>query len=96
MMILVIYDISVKSEDGPKRLRRISKLCLVFGQRVQYSVFEIEVDAAQWMKLKNDLMNVMNEQEDSLRFYYLGNNWERKVEHVGAKKPLDLNDLLLM
>lgn len=96
MMILVTYDVSVKSEDGPKRLRRISKLCLVFGQRVQYSVFEIEVDAAQWTQLKNDLMNVMDEQEDSLRFYYLGNNWERKVEHVGAKKPLDLNGLLLM
>lgn len=96
MLILVTYDVSVKSEDGPKRLRRISKLCLIFGQRVQYSVFEIEVNAAQWTQLKNDLMNVMDEQEDSLRFYYLGNNWERKVEHIGAKKPLDLNGLLLM
>lgn len=96
MMILVTYDVSVKSENGPKRLRKIAKLCQVFGQRVQYSVFEIEVDMSQWTKLKNDLTQTMDEEEDSLRFYYLGNNWERRVEHLGAKKPLDLNGLLLM
>jgi CRISPR-associated protein Cas2 len=96
MMILVTYDVSFKSEGGPKRLRRISRLCQVFGQRVQYSVFEIEVDMAQWTQLKNDLLKVMDENEDSLRIYYLGNNWERRVEHIGAKKPLDLNGLLLM
>lgn len=96
MMILVTYDVSFKSERGPKRLRRIAKLCQMFGQRVQYSVFEIEVDMAQWTRLKNDLIKVMDEDEDSLRIYYLGNNWKRRVEHIGAKKTLDLNGLLLL
>ena len=68
MMILVTNDVSFKSETGPKRLRRIAKLCLIYGQRVQYSVFEIEVDMAQWTKLKNDLISVMDEELDSLRF----------------------------
>lgn len=96
MMILVTYDVSFKTPTGPKRLRRIAKLCQVYGQRVQYSVFEIEVDMAQWTELKNALIKNMDEDEDSLRFYYLGNNWERRVEHIGAKKTLDLNGLLLM
>ena len=96
MMILVTYDVSFKNETGPKRLRRMAKLCQMFGQRVQYSVFEIEVDMAQWTRLKNDLIKVMDETEDSLRIYYLGNNWKRRVEHIGAKKALDLNGLLLV
>ncbi|KJV06848.1 CRISPR-associated endonuclease Cas2 [Methylocucumis oryzae] len=96
MLILVTYDVSFKSETGPKRLRRIAKQCQVYGQRVQYSVFEIEVDMAQWTRLKDALIKIIDETEDSLRFYYLGNNWERRVEHIGAKKPLDLNGLLLM
>ncbi|MGZ8164611.1 MAG: CRISPR-associated endonuclease Cas2 [Methylobacter sp.] len=96
MLILVTYDVSFKTETGPKRLRKIAKLCQVFGQRVQYSVFEVEVDRAQWTLLKNDLIKAMDEEEDSLRFYYLGNNWKRRVEHIGAKKVLDLNGLLLV
>lgn len=96
MMILVTYDVSFKDENGPKRLRRMARLCQVFGQRVQYSVFEIEVDMAQWTRLKSQLLDVMDQDQDSLRIYYLGNNWERKVEHIGAKKALDLNGLLLM
>jgi CRISPR-associated protein Cas2 len=96
MMILVTYDVSFKDDTGPKRLRRLARLCQVFGQRVQYSVFEIEVDMAQWTQLKSQLLSVMNQDEDSLRIYYLGKNWERKVEHIGAKKNLDLNGLLLM
>ena len=96
MMILVTYDVSFKSDTGPKRLRRIAKLCLNYGQRVQNSVFEIEVDMAQWTKLKNELIDVIDEEFDSLRFYYLGNNWERRVEHIGAKTVLDLNGLILL
>jgi CRISPR-associated protein Cas2 len=96
MMILVTYDVSFKSEGGPRRLRRIAKLCLIYGQRVQYSVFEIEVDMAQWTQLKNELIAVMDEALDSLRFYYLGDNWERRIEHIGAKAVLDLNGLLLL
>ena len=96
MMILVTYDVSFKSEGGPRRLRKIAKLCLIYGQRVQYSVFEIEVDMTQWTQLKNDLIAVMDEALDSLRFYYLGDNWERRIEHIGAKAVLDLNGLLLL
>ena len=96
MMILVTYDVSFKSEGGPRRLRRIATLCLIYGQRVQYSVFEIEVDMAQWTQLKNDLITVMDEALDSLRFYYLGDNWQRRIEHIGAKAVLDLNGLLLL
>jgi len=96
MMILVTYDVSFKNASGPKRLRRMAKLCLNYGQRVQYSVFEIDVDMAQWTILKNDLINVMDDELDSLRFYYLGNNWAHRVEHIGAKALLDLNGLLLL
>jgi CRISPR-associated protein Cas2 len=96
MMILVTYDVSFNDESGPKRLRKIAKQCLVYGQRVQYSVFEIEVDMAQWTLLKAALIKIIDENVDSLRFYYLGNNWERKVEHIGANKSLDLNGLLLI
>ena len=97
MMILLTYDVNFKNDaGGATRLRKISKLCQVYGQRVQYSVFEIEVDMAQWTKLKNALCAVMDESVDSLRFYYLGSNWERRVEHIGAKAVLDLNGLLLL
>lgn len=96
MMILVTYDVSFKNDDGPRRLRKMARLCQVYGQRAQYSVFEIEVDMAQWTVLKDQLIRVMDPEEDSLRFYYLGNNWERRVEHMGAKKIMNLNGLLLL
>lgn len=96
MMILVTYDVSLKDLEGPKRLRKIARLCLRYGQRVQYSVFEIEIDMAQWTILKDRLTDVMDESVDSLRFYYLGNNWERRVEHIGAKAVLDLNGPLIL
>jgi CRISPR-associated protein Cas2 len=95
-MILVTYDVSFKNETGPKRLRKIARLCKIYGQRVQYSVFEIEVDIAQWTLLKSNLIDVIDESVDSLRFYHLGSNWERRVEHIGAKSVLDLNGLLLV
>ena len=96
MMVLVTYDVSLKDSDtGAKRLRRIAKLCRDYGQRVQYSVFEIEVDPAQWVCLKSRLLSVMDESIDSLRFYYLGSSWERKVEHIGAKPAVNLNGLLI-
>lgn len=95
MMVLVTYDVGVKSDTGPKRLRRLAKLCQDYGQRVQFSVFEVEVDTAQWVQLRDDLLEVMDPEQDSLRFYFLGNNWERRVEHVGAKRALDLNGPIL-
>lgn len=97
MMILVTYDVDFTTDlaAGAKRLRRLAKLCLDFGQRVQYSVFEIEVDPAQWTFLKNKLTQVMNQETDSIRLYYMGSNWSHKVEHIGAKKTLNLNGPLI-
>ena len=96
MMVLVSYDVSTTSASGQKRLRRIAKACRDYGQRVQYSVFEIEVDFAQWTFLKNKLCDLIEPEQDSLRFYYLGKNWQTKVEHVGAKAVLDLNGPLIL
>ena len=94
-MVLVTYDISTEDAGGAKRLRQIAKNCLNYGQRVQYSVFEIEVNPAQWTTLKATLEKVIDPKTDSLRYYYLGKNWQRRVEHIGAKPVLDLNDMLL-
>jgi len=91
MMVLVSYDVSTHDSGAARRLRRLAKRCRDFGQRVQYSVFEIEVDSAQWVKLKAELCAIADVETDSLRFYYLGKNWQTKVEHVGAKPVLDLN-----
>lgn len=96
MMILVSYDVSTSSASGERRLRRLAKACRDYGQRVQYSVFEIEVDYAQWTFLKNRLCELIDPEQDSLRFYYLGRNWQNKVEHVGAKPGLDLNGPLIL
>ncbi|MGC8545553.1 MAG: CRISPR-associated endonuclease Cas2 [Athalassotoga sp.] len=85
MMILVSYDVA-EDEGGKKRLRHIAKICENYGQRVQYSVFECLVDPAQWEKLKQELIDKMNPDYDSLRFYFLGANWQNRVEHIGAKK----------
>lgn len=95
MMILVTYDVSTQDETSSRRLRHVARQCQNYGQRVQYSVFEIEVDPAQWTMLKAKLEDIINPETDSLRYYYLGKNWQRKVEHIGAKPVLDLNDVLL-
>jgi CRISPR-associated protein Cas2 len=89
MFVLVSYDVSTEDKEGQSRLRRISKICQNFGQRVQYSVFECIVDPAQWTRLRNMLVDVMDGDKDSLRFYFLGSNWRNRVEHVGAKRTLD-------
>lgn len=94
-MVLITYDISTEDAGGAKRLRQIAKNCLNYGQRVQYSVFEIEVNPAQWTTLKATLEKVIDPKTDSLRYYYLGKNWQRRVEHIGAKPVLDLNEMLL-
>ncbi len=94
MMVLVSYDVSTEG-DGARRLRRVARACLDYGQRVQYSVFEIEVEPAQWTVLKNRLCGLIDHERDSLRFYFLGKNWQRRVEHVGAKPVPDLNGPLI-
>lgn len=96
MMVLVSYDVSTISDGGTRRLRRVAKACRNYGQRVQFSVFEIEVDGAQWAFLKQELCGLIDPETDSLRFYYLGNEWQRKVEHVGAKPVLNLNGPLVL
>ena len=89
MLVLITYDVHTESEGGQRRLRRIAKLCQDYGQRVQYSVFECLIDPAQWASLKQRLIEEMDEEQDSLRFYFLGANWKRRVEHIGAKPAYD-------
>ncbi|AUT44733.1 CRISPR-associated endonuclease Cas2 [Achromobacter sp. AONIH1] len=91
MMVLVSYDVSNTDTGGARRLRRLARACLDYGQRVQLSVFEIEVDTAQWVALKARLEETIDPAQDSLRFYYLGRQWRNRVEHVGTKPVLDLD-----
>lgn len=96
MMVLVSYDVSTREPGGDRRLRRVAKACRDYGQRVQYSVFEIQVDPAQWAVLKQRLLDLIDPEQDSLRFYFLGKNWQSRIEHVGAKAVLDLNSPLIL
>lgn len=96
MLVLVTYDVNTTEDGGRKRLRQVARACKDFGQRVQFSVFEIEVDPAQWTKLKAHLELIIRPELDSLRYYYLGSNWARKVEHVGTKPAADLNGPLII
>jgi len=89
MMVVVSYDVANLDSGGARRLRRVAKTCQNYGQRVQYSVFECIVDPAQWTLLRKKLMDEINPEEDSLRFYFMGSNWRRRVEHIGAKKSID-------
>lgn len=89
MYVLVTYDVSTADSVGRKRLRHVAKTCLDYGQRVQNSVFELKVDPAQWAECKQRLVSLIEPKEDSLRFYYLGRNWRRRVEHCGAKPSID-------
>ncbi|MCZ0735977.1 CRISPR-associated endonuclease Cas2 [Phreatobacter sp. AB_2022a] len=96
MMVLVTYDVRTNEPGGARRLRRVARACRDYGQRVQYSVFEIEVDPAQWTKLKARLEGLIDPARDSLRYYMLGANWQRRIEHVGAKPATDLNGPLIV
>ncbi|WP_420962480.1 CRISPR-associated endonuclease Cas2 [Brucella sp. IR073] len=96
MLVLVTYDVNTTEPNGAKRLRAVAKACRDYGQRVQFSVFEIEVDPAQWIKLKARLEGIIKPEFDSLRYYYLGSNWQRKVEHFGAKPAADLSGTLIV
>ena len=97
MMVLITYDVSFQDEDGQRRLRRMAKICLDYGVRVQYSVFECDVTPAQWVNFRAQLLDLYNPEIDSLRFYKLGKNWQKRVEHHGAKASLDIfNDTLIV
>lgn len=95
MLMLITYDVSTIDPAGRSRLRRVAKACLDYGQRVQNSVFECEVDPAQWAALRGRLVSEIKVEEDSLRFYRLGADGKRRVEHIGAKPATDLGGLLL-
>ncbi len=96
MMVLITYDVKTEDAAGRKRLRRIAKQCVNYGQRVQNSVFECLLDAAQCRALQAKLVEIMDQKQDSLRFYYLGNNYKTKIEHFGAKMTYDPEDVLMM
>lgn len=95
MLVLVTYDVSTVTPAGRKRLSRIAKACLDYGQRVQQSVFECELDPTQWVELEHRLLDIAKLEEDSLRFYFLGANWQRRVVHHGAKPAIDLGGPLI-
>lgn len=95
MLMLVTYDVNTSDSAGRRRLRRVAKVCKDYGQRVQLSVFECQVDPAQWTALRAELVSEIDERVDSLRFYRLGANWRPRVEHVGAKPALDLDGPLV-
>ena len=96
MLVLVSYDVMTTSPGGQRRLRRVAKTCLDFGQRVQCSVFECTVDPAQWVVLRQKLIKEIDQDKDSLRFYFLGANGKRKIEHIGAKIIADLEEPLVI
>lgn len=95
-MVLVSYDVSTKDEKGPRRLRKVAEACEDFGQRVQNSVFECKVDPMQWTRLKHRLLDLIEPKTDSLRFYFLGSNYRKRIEHHGAKEVTDLDGTLVV
>lgn len=96
MMVLVSYDVATSDPGGPRRLRKVAKICTNHGQRVQFSVFECLVDPAQWVAMRQQLVKTIDESQDSLRFYFLGAHWKNRVEHVGAKKTIDQEGPLIL
>lgn len=96
MMVLITYDVNTETVEGKKRLRKISKACVNCAQRVQNSVFEADIDYGEFLKLKSKLLDIIDNNTDSLRFYYLGNNWKRRVEHYGAKETYDPEGVLII
>ena len=96
MLVLITYDVNTEDAAGRKRLRMIAKQCVNYGQRVQNSVFECLLDAGQCRSLQAKLVSIMDPKQDSLRFYYLGNKYEKKVEHFGSKKTYNPEDTLMV
>ena len=96
MMVLISYDVSTIDSAGRTRLRKVAKECQNHAQRVQNSVFEANLDYSTFLKLKDRLLKLIDQEQDSLRFYYLGNNWERRVEHIGAKKTYNPEGVIII
>lgn len=96
MLIVVAYDVNTETEAGKRRLRQVAKLCENHGQRVQFSLFECLVDNALWVQLRAKLVAAIQPETDSLRFYFLGTEWQRRVEHVGSKASYDPQGPLIL
>ena len=96
MMILVSYDVSTTDKAGKTRLRKIAKECVNYGQRVQKSVFEIDVDYGTFLKVKDRLLKIIDDSSDSLRIYYLGNKWQNKIEHFGVKETYNPEGVIII
>lgn len=96
MLVLITYDVDTTTLEGQRRLRRVAKVCMSYGQRVQNSVFECVVDFTQFTQLKINLKNIISEGQDSVRFYHLGKNYESKVETIGIKQGLNLQEELIL
>ena len=96
MLVVITYDVNTETPAGQKRLRKVAKQCQNYGQRVQNSVFECLIDAAQLQQLKYRLTEIIDPETDSLRFYNLGNNWRNRVAHIGAKPGIDLEGPLVL
>lgn len=95
MLVLITYDVSTETPQGKKRLRKVAKECVNYGKRVQNSVFECVMDAAKCREVKEKLIKLIDEKQDSIRFYYLGNNYKTKVEHYGINNSFDVEGVLL-
>ena len=96
ILVLITYDVNTETEAGKRRLRKVAKQCVNYGRRVQNSVFECEMDAAKCREVKAILEEIIDVEKDSLRFYYLGNNYKNKVDHIGVKESLDMKGPLIM
>lgn len=96
MMVIISYDVSTADKAGKTRLRKVAKECQNHGQRVQNSVFEADLDYSSFLKLKDSLLKLIDKEHDSLRFYYLGNNWEKRVEHIGAKNTYNPEGVIII
>ena len=96
MMVLISYDVSTADKAGNTRLRKVAKECQNHAQRVQNSVFEADLDYSTFMKLKDRLIKLIDQEHDSLRFYYLGNNWDKRIEHIGAKETYDPEGVIII
>lgn len=96
MMVLISYDVSTTDNNGKKRLRKVAKECQNHAQRVQNSVFEANLDYSTFLKLRDKLIEIIDTEKDSLRFYYLGKNWHRKIEHIGAKETYDSEGVIII
>lgn len=96
MMVIISYDVNTSDKEGTRRLRKVAKECQNHAQRVQNSVFEADLDYSAFLKLKEKLIDLINEEKESLRFYYLGNNWERRIEHIGAKATYNPEGVIII